>query len=103
MPDAQGFDHTQNLVIGLALGQARGQCEVKWLGLEEQAATHLDMACAIQLDTRSDVRPVGRHQGIQRTAGLAGIARHLGHAFFVAVEFFEHDHGQEHIVFFKAE
>ena len=56
--DAQGFDHSQNLVVGFALWQAGRQGEVKRLGLEEQASAHFNVASAVQLDASDDVRVV---------------------------------------------
>ncbi len=40
---------------------------------------------------------------IQGAADLAAIAGHFGHAALVAVQLFEHHHGQEDVVLFKAE
>ena len=43
------------------------------------------------------------HQRIQRAGYLARIARHFRHALFMIVQFFQRDHGQIDIVFFKTE
>lgn len=40
-------------------------------------------------------------QCVERAAGLARIACHLGRTLFVAVEFLEHDHRQKNIMLFK--
>ena len=65
VPDAQCFDHAQNLVVCLALRQAGGEGEVQRLGLKEQAATYIHVACAIELDARDDVCIVRGHQRIE--------------------------------------
>jgi hypothetical protein len=41
-------------------------------------------------------------QRIQGSAGLPRIASHFGHAFFMGIEFFQNNHGQEDVVFLKA-
>ena len=43
-----------------------------------------------------------KQQRIERAAGLSRIPRHFGHALFVTIELFEHDHGQKNVVFFEA-
>ena len=100
---AQGLDHAQNLVVGLALGQAHGQAHVQGLRLEKQLATHIAVAGAVQRQAFGHVGALGAGQRIQRAAGLACVACHLGHAFFIAVQLFQHDHGQEDVMFLKAE
>ena len=40
---------------------------------------------------------------VEEAARLAGVARGFRHAFLVGVQLFEHDHGQENVVLFKAE
>jgi hypothetical protein len=47
---AQGLDHAQDLVVGLALRQAVGELEVDEGGLEEQLAAGLAVAGARQRD-----------------------------------------------------
>ena len=100
---AQGRYHAQDLVVRLALGQAGGQSVVQRLGLEQQLAARIAVAGAGQLETGRDVGARCAGQGVQGAAGLARIAGHFRHALFVAVELFEHDHGQVDVVFFKAE
>ena len=41
--------------------------------------------------------------GVQVAADLAGVARHLGHALLVAVQFLQRDHRQVDVVLFEAE
>ena len=100
---AQSLDHAKNLVVRLALRQAHGQGIVQWLGLEKQAASGLAVTCGVQLETLGNISAVCACQCIKSTAGLPGIASHFSHAFFVAIEFFQHDHWQEDIVFLEAE
>jgi len=100
---AQGLYHAQNLVVGLALGKAHGQAHVQRLGLEKKLATDIAMARAVQRQAFGHVCALRAGQCIQRAAGLAGIARHFGHPFFVAVQFFQHDHGEVDVMFLKAE
>ncbi len=100
---AQGVHHTQNLVVRLALWQAARELGVQWLGLEKQQAACRLVAGGGQLEAARHVATLLGRQGIQCAAGLPAIARHFGHALFVAVEFFEHDHRQEDVVFLKAE
>ena len=40
---------------------------------------------------------------IDKAADLTGVARRLRHAFLVGVEFLQHHHRQEDVVFIKAE
>ena len=100
---AQRLHYAQDLVVRLALGQAGGQTVVQRLGLEQQFALGLALASAAQIEALGNVRTGRAGQRVERAAGLAGVARHFGHAFFVTIELFEHDHGQEDVVFFKAE
>ena len=100
---AQSRHHTQNLIVCLALRQAQRQVVVKWLGLEQQVATRLRIACGAQSQALGNVSALRAGQCVQGAAGLACIASDLGHAFFMAVKLFEHDHGQEDVVFFKSE
>ena len=51
----------------------------------------------------AEVAALLRDQGIKRAAGLAAVAGDFRHALLVAVELFEHDHGQEDVVFLEAE
>ena len=100
---AQTLDDAQDLVVRLAGRQAGGQFEVEPRGLKEQAATGSALACRIQGNPQGDVGARCGHQGVERAADLAAIARHFGHAFLVAVELFEHDHRQIDVVFLEAE
>ena len=100
---AQGIHYAQNLVVRLALRQARRQRVVQRLGLEEQLAFGFAMAGGIELQAHANVGAVAAGQGVQTAAGLARVAGHFSHAFFVAIELFKHDHRQKDVVLFKAE
>ena len=100
---AQRFNHTEDLVVSLALWQAHGQGVVQRLGLKEQAAAGFAVPCGVKLQSLRNFSVFGTGQCVQRAAGLAGVAGHLGHAFFVTVEFFQHDHRQKDVVLFKPE
>ena len=100
---AQGFDHAQDLVVGLALGQAGGQLVVQRGGLKEQAAASGALAGGVKLEPPDNIGTADAGQGIKRAADLAAIARHFGHALLVAVQLFQHHHRQVDVVLFKAE
>ena len=92
------------MVIGFALGQGQGQIGCQRLGLEKQAPARSAVSRAAEWQAMQHIaRTIGCGQLIQGAADLACVARHLGHAFFMAIEFFQHDHGQINIVFFEAE
>jgi hypothetical protein len=103
---AQALHHAQDLVVGLALGQAGGQ-------LARPAAWSGRTACRRLRGGRSwpaGCRPgveaaalVGVARRVQFAADLARIARHLAHALLVVVQFFQRDHRQEDVVFLEAE
>jgi len=95
--------HAQNLVVRLALGQRQRQGVVQRHGLEKQLARHALGAGGIQLQPGSQIGVfVGFDQGIQGAADLAAIAGHFGATALVAVQLFEHHHGQEDVVLLKA-
>ena len=100
---AQCGHDTENLVVCLALGQAGGQAVVQRQGLEHELALGFALPGAVEFKALGNVRTGCACQGIERAAGLAGVACHLGHAFFVAIELFKHDHGQEDVVLFEPE
>ena len=96
--------HPQDLVVGLALRQRARQAVVQRLGLKEQAAGGLLVAGSVQRHAMAHVlRCHGSHQRIQRAAGLACVARYLGHALLVAVQLLEHDQRQEDVMLLEAE
>ena len=104
LEQTQCLHYTQNLVVGLALRQAGGQFVVQRHGLEEQMAGGCFVARGIQAQACGQVGILlGIDQCIQRAADLAAIACHFSHALFVGVQLFEHHHGQEDVVLFKAE
>ena len=65
--------HAQDLVVGLALGQAGGELEIQGRGLEEQAA-RAALACGVELEALAHVGALGGGQGVQRPADLAAVA-----------------------------
>jgi len=69
----------QDLVVGLALRQSRRQGDVDQVGLEEELATGLAVAGAVEGDALGAARGVARrHVGGERVevaAHLAGVAR----------------------------
>ena len=98
----QGLDHAQDLVVCFALGQAAGQRDFEVAGLEKQTPTHLFVPRAVERQAHRHIGTGMGRQTVQAAAGLARIAGHLGHAFFVPIEFFQNDHGQKNIVLFKS-
>ena len=100
---AQRMHHSQDLVVGFALGQARGQVAFQRLGLEEQKATRTMVTSGRELEALGHVATLLSHEGVKRAAGLAPVAGHFGHALLVTVELFKHDHRQEDVVFLEAE
>ena len=100
----QRAHHAQDLVVGLAFGQAFRQGGVLQLGLEVQAALGILVAQFGQRDAQVDrVLCNVRHQRVQRTRDLACIARHFGHALLVVVQLFQRDHGQVDVMLLEAE
>ena len=99
---AKGLHHAKDLVVCFSLRQAGGQCVTQQLRLEEQFAASRAVTGRAERQTRRDVSAVVPGQCIKRAAGLPGIPRHFGHALFMAIELFEHDHGQKNVVFFEA-
>ena len=87
----------------LPCGRLAGRLLASGLGLEEQAAAGLAVAGGVELQAAGDVGALGAGQGVQRAAGLAGVAGDFRHALLVAVELFQHDHRQEDVVFLEAE
>ena len=61
------------------------------------------MARGRELEALRHVATLLGHQRVQRAAGLAAVAGYFGHAFLVPIEFFQHDHRQENVVFLKSE
>ena len=98
---AQGVHHPQNLVVGLALRQAGGQRVVQCLSLEKQLSFGLAMASGVKLQANPDVGAIGASQCVKTAAGLTRVACNLCHAFFVSVQFFQNNHGQEDVMLFK--
>ena len=98
---AQRTHYPQNLVVRLALGQRNRQGVIQRLGLEKQPPVDTAVACGIQFEPLCHVCPLHCCQRVQRAADLARITCYLGHAFFVTIEFLQHNHGQENIMFFK--
>jgi hypothetical protein len=107
---AQALHHAQDLVVGLALRQTGRQLEIQQHGLEEQLAAGLAVAGLGQVDADARVQrtvlvgeTAGTGQRVEVAADLAHVARHLAHAFLVAVQFLQRDHRQEDVVFLEAE
>ena len=73
------------------------------LGLEKQLAAGIPVAGAVQPQTIADVGASGAGQRIEPAARLARVAGDLGHALFVSVEFLQHDHRQEDVMFLEPE
>ena len=69
--------HGEDLVVGLAAGQRRGQLAVDGLGLQEQAAARLLVALDGQRDALVDVGFAVVQQTIEETADLPCVARDL--------------------------
>ena len=83
--------------------QTAWQAVVQRQGLEHEFAFGLTLTGAIELEAAGDIGARCARQGVQGAAGLPRVARHFGHAFFVPVQFFQHNHRQKNIVFLKAE
>ena len=99
----QMADHGEDLVVGLAAGQRRGQLAVDRLGLQEQAAGRLLVALRRQRDAIVDVGLAVVEQTIEEAADLTRVARDLRHALLVVVQLLERGHGQEDVVLLEAE
>ena len=93
----------EDLVVRLAHGQALRQLGRNGLGLQHQFAGRSAHAFLGQRDAGLDVALESCYQFIQETAGLPGIAGDLAHAFFVCVQLFERDDGDEQIMLVKPE
>ncbi|MNT28136.1 hypothetical protein D3C72_1638000 [compost metagenome] len=70
--------------------------------LEHQAAGCILVAQLGQFQAFLEVRRV-LHQGVQRTADLARVARHFRHALLLVIQLFQRHHRQEDVVLFEAE
>jgi hypothetical protein len=100
---AQRLHHAQNLVVCFPLGEAGWQGIVQCLGLKKQLALGFPVARGVELQASADVGTGCTCQRVQRPAGLAGVARDLGHAFLVAIKFFQNNHGKKNVMFLKPE
>jgi hypothetical protein len=100
----QRAHHAQDLVVGLARGEAFGQGGGVQAGLEVQAALGILVAQLGQRDAGFDRVVVGvRDQGVQRARYLARVAGDFRHALLVVVELLERHHRQVDVVFLEAE
>ncbi len=90
-------------------GQGVGQQVGQVFGLEEQSAAIVGARGLLRIgagqgQTGVDLLLAGViHQFVEKAADLADVACHLGHALLAAVEFLEHHHGQEDVVFVETE
>ena len=91
----QVFDDADDLVVGLAAGQAGRQRAVDGFGLQEQLAFGRLVAVAGERYALGDVVLQRADDFVEVTAGLARVARDLRHAFFVAVQLLERGHRDE--------
>jgi hypothetical protein len=105
---AQRNDRRQDQVVGY-LAFLAGRRRFRLLRLEVQtadlcAAVELQALRQAQVEALLDAPAVAvLDQLVDETADLAGIARHFRRAFLRRIEFFEHGHWQEHVVFLEAE
>ena len=99
----QRAHHAEDLVVGLAGGQRRGQRARHRRGLEEQPAGRVGVAQARQRDAVLDRVLAHGDQRVERTADLARVARHFAHPLLVPVELLQRHHRQEHVVLLEAE
>ena len=97
----EGGDNFQNLVVGLALRQQLGRGGVQRCGLKPELAARLKVPACGQGQAGGHVG-MG-HEQVKLAADLARVAGDFAGAFFVRIQLFEHDHGQEDVVLFKAE
>ena len=92
--------HAQNLVIHFAGRHTQRDVAGDGLSLQIQAPGRGIVAEGLERDAFFDVIELGHHF-IQKTTGLARVARHFGHAFFVQIKFFQCRNRHIHIVLFK--
>ncbi len=99
----------ENRVVGTVAGQGGGQVAVELPGLEIEAATRRLLAAWRELgrgqfDAVIDLQLVRvRHQLVEKTADLAHVASGLRQPLLAGVEFFEHGHRDEDVVFLEPE
>ena len=91
----------ENLVVALASGQALGQRCGFDVGLQHELALRFAAAGAGERNAAAQKMRAGIDHFVEKAAGLAGIARHIGHAFFVRIHFFERDDGDIKIMLFE--
>jgi hypothetical protein len=72
------------------------------MGLQEQSARGGLVAVGGQRRAIMDAELGGADDLVEEASGLAGVARHLGHALLVVVQFFQGRHRQVDVVFLKA-
>ena len=103
VPLLEVLDHAYDLVVGLAGGQPCREFAVDRFGLQEQASGRLLGAGVFQRNTGGNILHGLGDDLVEKTAGLAGVARDLGHALLVGVQFLQRGHRQVHVVFLEAE
>ncbi len=98
----QMFDYADDLVIGLAACQTRGQLAADRLCLQKQASRSVAAVVCMQLDAVLDVVLGCAYDFVEKAARLPRIARDLRHTFLVIVELFESRHRNVDVVFLEA-
>ena len=94
--------HAENLVVDLAGGQGQRDVAGDRLRLQEQLAG--GGAMAVRCDRHALFDGVDlAHHFVKETAGLARVARNLGHAFLVLVEFLQRGDRHVDVVLLEAE